>query len=260
MAAKLTPLVAVVGETGSGKSALAMEMAKKFNGEIICADSRTVYKGMDIGTAKPSKKDQKTIRHHLLDVVEPSQPFTVADFQQLANQAIKDISSRGKVSFLVGGSGLYIDAVIYNFSFNPNGQRDPQNPRHLLKNISLDKNKDLRPNTNTLIIGLKIDRKTLEDCLRQRVENMTKRGFAKEVAGLIKKFGIDKEAFKAPGYKAFIKFLSKEINQVEAKRLFVNLDLNLAKRQRTLFKRNKSIQWVANREEAVELVTTFLNK
>ena len=258
MAAKLTPLVAVVGETGSGKSALAMEMAKKFNGEIICADSRTVYKGMDIGTAKPSKKDQKTIRHHLLDVVEPSQPFTVADFQQLANQAIKDISSRGKVPFLVGGSGLYIDALIYNFSFNPNGQRDPQNPRHLLKNISSDKNKDLRP--NTLIIGVKIDRKTLENRLCQRVENMTKRGFAKEVAGLIKKFGSDIEAFKAPGYKAFIKFLNKEINQIEAKRLFVSLDLNLAKRQRTWFKRNKSIQWVANREEAVELVTTFLNK
>lgn len=257
MAAKLTPLIVIVGETGSGKSALAMEMAKKFNGEIICADSRTVYKGMDIGTAKPSKKDQKTIRHHLLDVIEPSQPFTVANFQQLANQAIKDILNRGKVPFLVGGSGLYIDAVIYNFSFNPNGQRDPQNPRHLLKNISMDKNKNLRP--NTLIIGLKIDRMTLEDHLRQRVENMTKRGFAKEVASLIKKFGIDKEAFNAPGYKAFIKFLNKEINQNDAKRLFVNLDLNLAKRQRTWFKRNKSIQWVRDKSQAVELTTTFLN-
>src|SRR5438309_2212438 len=85
------PIVVIVGETASGKSALALELAEKFNGEIIAADSRTIYKGMDIGTAKPSKKDQQGIKHHLLDIVTPDQPFTVADFKRLAREAIANI-------------------------------------------------------------------------------------------------------------------------------------------------------------------------
>ena len=114
---KDTPLVVVLGQTGSGKSAVAMELAERFDGEIIAADSRTVYRGMDIGTAKPTKQDQNQIRHHLLDVVNPNELFSVAAFQTQAQAAIEDIASRNKIPFLVGGSGLYIDAVIYNFSF-----------------------------------------------------------------------------------------------------------------------------------------------
>src|SRR5688572_24214117 len=91
----LPPLVVIVGQTASGKSALALELAKKYRGEIICADSRTVYKGMDIGTAKPSKEDQRVVPHHLLDILEPDQVITAVQFKQKAEQAIKEIAARG---------------------------------------------------------------------------------------------------------------------------------------------------------------------
>src|SRR3954464_8296755 len=94
---KNPPLIAVVGETASGKSALAMELAQKFNGELICADSWTVYKGFDIGTAKPSAEDRKKVPHHLLDVADPREGFNAPSFQRLALAAIDDINKRGKL-------------------------------------------------------------------------------------------------------------------------------------------------------------------
>ena len=95
------PLIVVVGVTASGKSALAMDLAKRYNGEIICADSRTIYQGMDIGTAKPSIQDRVSVSHHLLDVVKPDEFFSAAEFKRLANQAIADISARGKLPIMV---------------------------------------------------------------------------------------------------------------------------------------------------------------
>src|SRR5262245_27832773 len=113
------PLVVIVGETGSGKSALALELAERFNGEIICADSRTVYKGMDVGTAKPSPEDRQRVRHYGLDVVEPGEGFSAHAFSLLAQAAIHEIAARGKLPILAGGSGLYVDAVLYGFQFRP---------------------------------------------------------------------------------------------------------------------------------------------
>src|SRR5688572_25180412 len=135
-----TPLIVILGPTASGKSALALGLAKQFGGEIIAADSRTVYRGMDIGTAKPSVEEQRQVRHHLIDVVSPDGPFTVADFQRLAFDAIADIGARAKTPLLVGGSGLYIDAVIYNFSF-----REPSNGlgRSKLQMLSVDQLQEL---------------------------------------------------------------------------------------------------------------------
>src|SRR5690349_18861877 len=112
-------LVVIVGETASGKSQLAMDLAERFNGEIIAADSWTVRREVNIGTAKPSLEDQQRIRHHLLDVVEPCDDFTAAVFKDLANQAIDDIAGRGKLPIMVGGSGLYIDSVLYDYGFLP---------------------------------------------------------------------------------------------------------------------------------------------
>ena len=117
--APLAPLVVIVGQTASGKSALAMGLAKEFNGQIICADSRTIYKGMDIGTAKPNKKDREVVKHHLLDIVEIDQAFSAAKFKQLANDLIVEIHSRGKLPIMVGGTGLYVDAVLFDYKFSP---------------------------------------------------------------------------------------------------------------------------------------------
>ena len=113
------PLVVVVGPTASGKSALAIELAEQFNGEIICADSRTVYKYMDIGTTKPSLEDRARVPHFGLDLVEPGERFTAADFQEYANEKITEIRQRGHIPFLVGGTGLYVDGVVFDYEFLP---------------------------------------------------------------------------------------------------------------------------------------------
>ncbi len=253
------PLVVIVGETASGKSQLALELAECFDGEIICADSRTVYKGMDIGTAKPTKQQQAKIRHHVLDVVEPNQDFTVVNFKELANQVITDIQNRGKLPILVGGSGLYIDAVLFDYQFSKLGaKRDYQNPRHLQRSAKQPTKQELRP--NTLIIGLSVPRDLLQQRIAQRVEVMIDRGFVKEVKTISQKYGWQVKALDAPGYRAFQKYLAGEMTLEEAGALFVKNDLNLAKKQRTWFKRNKSIHWTSDLKESVDLVTTFLNK
>src|SRR5690606_33063041 len=112
------PLVVIAGPTASGKTALAIELAERFGGEIICADSRTIYKGMDVGTAKPGVDEQAQIPHWGLDLVEPGDRFTAADFKEYALQKINEIRARGHVPFLVGGTGLYVDAVLFDYQFS----------------------------------------------------------------------------------------------------------------------------------------------
>ncbi len=251
----MAPLVVIVGETASGKSALALELAKKFNGEIICADSRTVYKNMDIGTAKPSADEQKEVKHYLLDLVEPSERFTVADFKEQASKAIQDISNRGRMPIMVGGSGLYIDSILFDYQFSgTDAERDPINPRHLKQPAQTEK--ILR--TNTLVLGLQVERSVLEERIKNRVDAMVTTGFEQEVKDLVKTYGWDNQAMLAPGYKAFREHLEGEITLDEAKARFVRADMQLAKRQRTWFKRNKSIQWLHDPAEAFKITTQFL--
>ena len=112
---KKPKLLVVLGPTASGKSALAVRLAKKFDGEIISADSRQVYKGMDIGTGKITKREMRNVPHHLLDVASPKQKFTVTRYQKLADKVIRDILRRGKLPIICGGTGLYIDALLYGW-------------------------------------------------------------------------------------------------------------------------------------------------
>ncbi|MBP1706301.1 MAG: miaA, partial [Chloroflexi bacterium] len=109
---KTKPVIAIIGPTGTGKSRLAVQLALKFDGEIVNADSRQVYRYMDIGTAKPSPEDRKLVPHHLFDILNPSDDFSLAQYQQLAYQTIRDIHKRRKLPLLVGGSGQYVWAVL----------------------------------------------------------------------------------------------------------------------------------------------------
>lgn len=283
------PLVVIVGETASGKSALAIELAERFDGEIICADSRTIYKGMDIGTAKPTVEEQKRVPHHTLDVVEPTSIFSAAQFKQMAQSVIQDISGRGKLPILVGGTGLYVDAVLYDFQFRE--PADPaerarlsemsvqelqkeivakglgmpaneQNPRHLARvletNGSVGEHRELRP--NTLVLGLSTDRMVLQERVERRVDAMLAAGLEGEVRGLAEHYGWGAEAMKGIGYREWQAYFAGAQSLAETRAQIVAGTMALAKRQRTWFKRNSSIQWLYDRSKAVDLVTTFLNK
>jgi tRNA dimethylallyltransferase len=286
-----TPLLVIVGETASGKSALGLRLARKFNGEIISADSWTVRRGVDIGTAKPSAAERALVPHHLLDMVGPDEDFTAAVFKDLANEAITGISNRGKLPIMVGGTGLYVDGVIHDFNFLPRGDRqareelnamsikqllaridelgldpgdiDQRNKRRLIRLIETNgaqpTKRALRP--STLVLGLKTDRAELQQSIEQRTDAMIKAGLEEEVRGLVEQYGWDCEALKGIGYAQWRGYLDGQESLEIVRQKIIKATMDLAKRQRTWFKRNKSIQWFdtpVNWSKAVESVTTFL--
>ncbi len=128
----LSKIIVILGPTASGKSELAVKIAKKFNGEIISADSRQVYKGLNIGSGKITKKEMRGVPHHLLDVVNPKRTFTVTQYQKLAKKALANIIKRNKIPIVCGGTGLYIDALIYDYNF-PNVPPQPKLRKQLEK-------------------------------------------------------------------------------------------------------------------------------
>ena len=121
MAPRQPSVLVIGGPTASGKTSLSIEAARRFGGEIVSADSMQIYRGMDIGTAKPTESERCGIPHHLLDVVDPDEPFSVADWQEAANREIRDILARGRLPVVVGGTGLYLNSLVYNLKFNPAG-------------------------------------------------------------------------------------------------------------------------------------------
>lgn len=283
------PLIAIVGETASGKTALGISLAQFFDGEIICADSRTIYQGMDIASAKPTKLERQAVPHHVLDVVTPAQPFSAAQFKEQVSNLIADVTARHKLPIMVGGSGLYVDAVLFNYTFSSISEpterarlqsmdiealqaeiaaknipmpANSQNPRHLVRAIETGGTSQTRTplRANTLVLGVRVERDVLKQRIEQRVSYMFKQGLVGETERLAAQFGWQAPALQAPGYDALRALIDGHIDEAEAKRLFIQSHLKLAKRQRTWFKRNKSIHWISKQAEAVELVTTFLNK
>lgn len=265
--------VVIVGPTASGKSELALLIAERYGGEIVCADSRTVYRGMDIGTAKPSTADQRRVPHHLLDVVNPDTRFTAADFQRLARQAINDIHGRNKIPFVVGGTGLYIDGLILDYKFDDTYNevlrneltsksvnelttmlkeqhimlpQNALNKRHLIR--ALEKNnsvtdKKTTPDSNIFVAGIATDKIILEKRIRNRAENMFKSDIVNEARNLSEKYGWDLESMKGNIYPIARKVIDDEVNIKVATELFITRDRQLAKRQLTWFKRHRFINW-----------------
>lgn len=283
MVAKVTPpLIVIVGPTASGKSDLAMSIAQEYDGELICADSRTVYKDLDIGTAKPTKRDQALVRHHMLDLVEPGQIFTAADFKRLANLAIEDISARGKLPIMVGGTGLYVDSVIFNYQFgepaNPAKRTEllgfsvehlqqicreknielpinSKNKRHLIRAIELGglpkANRELR--ANTIVVGISTEREILRERISRRAHLMLQAGIFDEVRCAGQKYGWQSEAMTGNIYPIFKDLIAGQISEGEAIDRFIKSDMSLAKRQMTWFKRNPYIIWGMQDELKVQI-------
>lgn len=254
------PLIAIVGPTASGKSELAMNIARKYGGEIISADSQTIRRDMNIGTAKPTAEDRRAVRHHLLDIIGPYDDFNAAQFQSLAKKSITQVTRRRKLPILVGGTGLYVDALLYDFKFSDgNEPRDRQNPRHLAKNV-LRKRRKLRP--DTLIIGLDISMEELRERIESRIEAMFERGLIREVKDLVKKYGPPPKRLDAIGYSIILSGMDTNgrLDEHAVRQRFAAADRKYAKRQLTWFKRNKDINWVKNYAQADKLVSNFVSR
>ena len=283
------PIVVIVGQTASGKSALGMKLAKQYQGEIVCADSRTVYRSMDIGTAKPTQQDQKEVRHFGLDLINPNEYYSAAAFQSYARATIKDIQKRGKLPIMVGGTGLYVDGYLYDFSFGaePNTQTrvkfesmsleelqdravklgigreqiDFANHRHLSRAVERGGVTPTRNalSSNVLLLGLQIDAEQLKERIKTRVDTMFESGLEEEVQNVINLYGAEATGLLTPGYKAMRSYIEGSISLEEAKTLFIRNDWYLAKRQMTWFKRNPDIRWCASEHQANDYVRAFLH-
>ncbi|MBQ3474529.1 tRNA dimethylallyltransferase [Candidatus Saccharibacteria bacterium] len=230
--------IIILGPTGSGKTGVSIKIAKKIGGEIISADSRAIYKGMDIGTAKPTEEEMSGIPHYGLDLVEPGERFTVADWKAYTEEKIKDIKARGKVPIIVGGTGLYIDALIYDYQFKgPTGEKIGD-----FEQKTCSDRTDIKG--DYLLIGISWETEELRQRLEQRIEKMFSKELYDETKYLVEKYGWDNQAMKSDIYEFAWKYLNGEISLEEAKEKCFYEDWHLAKRQMTWFKRNKNIVWL----------------
>ncbi len=266
-------LIALVGPTASGKTALALDIAERYDAEIICADSRTVYKGVDVGTAKPTVEERARVPHWGLDLVNPDERFSAADFKDYADKAIIDIRARGKLPLIVGGTGLYVDSVLYNFTFAEKADEAvrtelellgieqlqkycidnnvvlPQNTlnkRHLIRAIERGSVSDINRTglqPNTYIVGIATNREVLRTRIVQRTEHLFDQDVEKEATILGKKYGWNSEAMTGNIYPLLKLHLEGELSLADVKDKIANADYRLAKRQMTWLRRNPDIMW-----------------
>jgi len=292
----MNKLVVILGPTSSGKSALAINLAKKFKGEIVSADSRQVYKRMNIGTGKVTKKEQKQVRHHLLDVVDPKKSFTVAEYKTLASKAIENIRKKKKLPFLVGGSPFWIYALIDDLQIpqvkpNPKLRKelakkstiqlfamlkrldpkraqniDRHNPLRLIRAIEIIKAtgqpipefKNQKTN-QALIIGIKKSQAQLHKLIDQRLIERLNSGMVDEVKKLLKQ-KISHKRLQELGleYRFVSLYLQGHLDYNAMVKQLQNAIHKFSKRQMTWFKTDTRINWISKEKQARNLINKYL--
>ncbi|MCL2038676.1 AAA family ATPase [Candidatus Saccharibacteria bacterium] len=236
---KWTKTLVIVGPTASGKTGVAIELAKQLGGEIISADSRAIYRGLDIGTAKPTPAEQGGIPHWGIDLVDPDQRFTAADFKNYARQKIVEILARGHLPIVVGGTGLYVDALVYDYQFTPaakSSQSDRQQAEH-----------------NFYTVGIKVDKAELRQRIQQRARQMFDNKIVQETEQLAARYDFQLQSMRSNIYPIVWQMIQGQLTEEQAIHAFEQDDWHLAKRQITWFKRNPDIVW-AERDEIINLV------
>ena len=297
-------ILAIVGPTASGKSSLAISLAKKFQGEILSVDSRQIYQGMDIGTAKePVVWDSvrsvwmvEEIPHWGINIAAPDTPYSVVDFQVYARQIIEEILSRGHLPILVGGTGLWLRAVLeqYDLASSPPDQdfrlslagktteelyaeyqkQDPEgaqkidraNPRRLIRALEVfhqtgrsffSPQQKNEPLYHVLQIGLCPKRAILYERINARVDQMIVQGLMEEVRGLYARYGSDIPSMSGIGYRQMCKFFKGETTPEQMREEIKKDTRQYAKRQWTWFKRDQSIHWIKTLQEAEDITSSF---
>jgi tRNA dimethylallyltransferase len=277
-------VLAIVGPTASGKTALSIKLANQLDGEIINGDSMQVYKEMSIGTAKITAGEMNGIPHHLLDIKDPEESFSVAEYQQVVREKIQEIQSRGKMPIIVGGTGLYVQAVLFDYrfskgqvddalrkslteelerfgpeymhkkllKFDPHADIHPNNTRRVLRALEIhlgegekvDRSLALSPMYNEAIIGLDLPREILYDRINKRVDAMVQKGLLAEVKALHDRNLRDVQSIQAIGYKEIYAFLDGQTSYDDAIERLKQNSRKYAKRQFTYFKNKLPIYWV----------------
>jgi len=293
----MNKLLVILGPTASGKTDLSIKLAKKYNGEIVSADSRQVYKGLDIGSAKITKKEMHGIPHHLLDVANPKRKFTVAQYQKLALKAVKKIHKKKKLPILVGGTGFYIQSITDGIlipEVKPNWKLrrklekistkklfeklekldperakniDPKNPRRLIRalEIILSTNKPVpkikfQNNFDVLKIGVLKTMNELKQNIKLRIKKRLKKNeLIKEVKKLHKS-GLSWKRLEEFGleYRFVAQYLQNKISKKNMIEKIQKESEHFAKRQMTWFKRDKKIIWIKKYSQANLAVYKFL--
>ncbi len=290
-------LIVIVGPTASGKSSFGIWLAQKVGGEVISADSRQVYKGLDIGTGKVTKKEMAGVRHHLLDVASPKKQFTVDSFVKKAKRAYSSILQNSKIAIVVGGTGLYVDMLTGRMSYPnvpPNAalrkrlanksaaqlfamlqKADParaktidrHNPRRLVRALEIARALGASPapapeqKYDVLWLGLDPGQEKLDTLINKRLKSRLKAGMIAEAKRLHKQ-GLSYKRMEELGleYRYLARLLQGKMTLKEFEADLEQAIRGYAKRQRTWFKRNKDIVWVTSKAEALRLAKAFLSR
>lgn len=283
----VTPsLIALVGPTASGKSARALQVAEEIGGEIVNADSMQGYLGMDIGTAKPSAAERERVPHHVVDVWPATEAISVVEFRDVARSAIEDIHSRGRTAIVVGGSWLYVQAIVDEMHFPPTDPQvrghwqaelerlgsaalherlaladpdaaaaiDPGNGRRIVRALEVVELTGSFTATlpdpvswrDTTWWGIGIDREDLDQRIARRVDAMWEAGFVDEVRAL-RQSGIGTTAAKALGYSQILRMLDGQIDEGQARAETVSATSRFARRQQRRFGQDPRITWLDQR-------------
>lgn len=293
----MNKVLVIVGPTAVGKTRFGIECADRFNGEIISGDSIQIYKGLDIGSAKPTKEELSKAVHHLIDIKEANENYSVKEFQELCRRYIKEISDQGKLPIIVGGTGLYIKAALYDYQFFEEEQEDDpydsfsneqlyellkqkdpaalekihvNNRRRLVRALNIyEKHKkgiseikaqqEHKPIYDCKIIGLTAERKVLFERINQRVDQMLKDGLMEEIEGLLNN-GIcfGDQSMRGIGYKEFEAYFNKEKSLEECVEDVKINSRHFAKRQYTFFNHQLDVKWFEDKDEAFREVEEWL--
>ena len=271
----MNKIIVITGPTAVGKTKLSIELAKRYNGEIINADAVQVYKGLDIGSAKVTEEEKNGIPHHLFDIKEVDEEYTIYHYQKDCRKLIKEVKGRGKTPILVGGTGLYIKAALYDYKLTEEKETntydnltdeelynkllevdkdiviDKNNRRRLIRALNYYKENNKSINTNTtnkllydaIFIGLTTDRRILYDKINNRVDIMIKDGLLNEVKAFYDKNIRTKPLLNAIGYREIYSYFDGNISLEDAIKKIKQNSRHYAKRQYTFFNHQLPIVW-----------------
>mgnify|MGYP002557775322 CR=1 FL=1 len=290
----MSRVIVITGPTAVGKTKLSIELAKKLNGEIINADAMQVYKGLNIGTAKVTEKEKENIPHHLFDIKEVEEEYSIYNYQKDCRKVIDDILRRNKTPILVGGTGLYIKAALYDYKLSEEKTNntydnlkteeiykellkldkdiniDKNNRRRLIRalnyykenNTSISNNKTNKLLYDTIFIGLTTDREILYEKINQRVDNMIENGLLEEVKYYYDKNIKTKPLINGIGYKELYNYFDGLCSKEEAVEKIKQNSRHYAKRQYTFLNHQLNVVWFEtdynNFNNTIEKVSSYI--